>query len=375
MEAVLIKCRREVYLELSNLLPISVYLVPNMDGKYNEILEFLEFIGLKSYEGKAYLALLSLGESTAPKISSKAGIPLPRIYDVLESLTTKGLVEVKPGRPRVYKAIPPSIALNYYVRRYIENILTLNEKIIGELSRLYSSTSYERPLIWLSRSFKMSIERAKGMIRNMAMDGFTAISETHFNKLLDTLHAKLLRNQSSVFTVTLIFEPAGLRSLEKLISLNNVDVRVLPTGIIDALEVDSSNAIMFGKTYTLFTREWELILLLNETFYHGYWRIAKRIKEFNITPNVPYKLTHHWLSIALISDGMKLGFNARVKVRGRKVKLNEPFEVEGYVSKVRADEFIRNFTLETKDGEEILVGGIGASIEDVEARYIEIVFT
>jgi len=263
---------------------------------------------------------------------------------------------------------------------YIENILTLNEKIIGELSRLYSSTSYERPLIWLSRSFKMSIERAKGMIRNMAMDGFTAISETHFNKLLDTLHAKLLRNQSSVFTVTLIFEPAGLRSLEKLISLNNVDVRVLPTGIIDALEVDSSNAIMFGKTYTLFTREWELILLLNETFYHetfyhGYWRIAKRIKEFNITPNVPYKLTHHWLSIALISDGMKLGFNARVKVRGRKVKLNEPFEVEGYVSKVRADEFIRNFTLETKDGEEILVGGIGASIEDVEARYIEIVFT
>lgn len=346
-----------------------------MDDKYNKILEFMGFIGLKGYEGKAYLTLLSLGESTAPKISSKAGIPLPRIYDVLESLLTKGLVEVKPGRPRLYKAIPPNIALNYYVRKYVENILTLNEKIIEELSKLYGSTSYERPYIWLSRSSEMSIERAKDMIRNMAMDGFAAISKTPFNKLLDTLYVKLLRNQSSVFTVTLTFEPTGLRNLEKLISLNNVDIRVLPTGIIDALEVDSRNAIMFGKTYTLLTKEWELILLLNETFYHGYWRIAKRIKEFDIIPNVPYRLTHHWLSITLISDGMKLGFNAKVKVKGYKVKLNEPFEVEGYVSEVRVNEFIRNFTLKTEEGKKILVGGIGASIEDIEARYIEIVFT
>lgn len=346
-----------------------------MDRVGKEVLEFLEFIGLKGYEGKAYLALLTLGESTAPRISSKAGIPLPRIYDVLNSLISKGLIEVKTGRPRIYKAIPPRIALNYYVRKYVEDILALNKKVINELNKLYSSVKYESPLIWLSRSLEMSIERAKDMLSNMKVDGFMTISENILNKLLDTLYMKLLRDPSAIFTITLIFSPTGSKALEKLFNLNNVDVRTFPTGIINAIETDLSNVIVFGKTYTLFTREWELILLVNETFYHGYWRSAKRIKEFNVSPNIPYKTTHHWLSIVLIDDGMRLGYNAWVKVKGYKVKLNEPVEVEGYVKETKVDGFIRTFTIETKGGEEILVGGLGASMEDVEARYIEIMFS
>jgi len=340
-----------------------------------EILKFLEFIGLKGYEGKAYLALLSLGESTAPKISSKTEIPLPRIYDVLDSLVDKGLIEVKTGRPRVYRAIPPHIALNYYIRRYIDNLLTLNRRVINELNKLYSSTKLEEPLIWLSRSLRMSIERAKDMINSMSIDGFMAASETIFDKLFSTLHTKLLKNPSTLFTITLTFSPSAMESLEKLYDLGNVEVRVFPTDIINIVETDLSSALVFGKTYVLFTREWELILLVNEAFYHGYWRGAKRIKEFNVAPGTPYRTTHHWLSVTLINDGMKLGYNAWVKVKGRRVKLNEPVEIEGYVRETRMNEYIRVFTIETEDKEEILIGDLGASMEGIEARYIEVVFS
>lgn len=350
-------------------------MVMNMGSVDKEILKFLEFIGLKGYEGKAYLALLALGESTAPQISSKAGIPLPRVYDVLDSLLSKGLIEVKTGRPRVYKAIPPHIALNYYVRKHIENLLTLNRRVINELNKLYSSAKYEKPFIWLSRSLEMSIEKAKDMLNAMNVDGFMAVSEDIFNKIIDTLHIKLLQNKSIVFTVTLTFSPTTSRALEKLYSLNNVDVRIFPTGIVNTVETDLSNAIVFGKTYTLFTKEWELLLLVNETFYHGYWKDAKRIKEFNVLQNVLYKTTHHWLSMILINDGMKLGYNAWVKVKGYRVRLNEPIEVEGYVKEVKISDYIRAFTVETKEGEKVLVGGLGASIEDIEARYIEVLFS
>ncbi len=346
-----------------------------MSKLYKEILEFLEFLGIRGYEGKAYLALLSLGEATAPKIASKAGIPLPRVYDVLDSLASKGLVEVRAGRPRVYRAVPPQIALNYYVRKYIDSILDLNKKVIDELMKIYRSSGYKEPFIWLSSSTEMSIERTKDIIESTSIDGFMSVSEELLDKLWNTLYKKLSSDPSMIFTLTLTFMPSGSKTIEQLLYLDNIDIRVLPTGIINAVETDLANAVIFGSTYTLFTNEWELILLLNESYYHGYWKISKRIKEFNIRPNRVYKTTHHWLSIALINDGLKIGYNAWIKVRGYRVKDKEPIEVEGYVKSVKANDLIRNIVVETKDNEEIQVGGLGASVEDVEARYIEVVFS
>ena len=346
-----------------------------MSKKEKEILEFLEFIGLRGYEGKAYLTLLSLGEATAPKIASKARIPLTRIYDVLDSLANKGLVEVKAGRPKVYKAIPPYIALNYYVRRYIENIINLNKRVIDVLNRLYGSTKYEEPFIWLSSSHEMSIERTKEILNNMKIDGFMSVSEELLEKLSGSLYKKLLSDQSIIFTLTLTFSPLESKSLEHLLYLDNIDVRLHPTGIINAVETDLSNAVIFGRTYTLFTNEWELILLLNESYYHGYWKGAKRIKEFNVKPGKPYKTSHHWLSIALIGDGLKLNYNAWVKVKGYNVRSREPVLIEGYVKEIRANDMIRNLIVETKSGDKVVIGGLGASIEDIEARYIEVLFS
>jgi len=346
-----------------------------LDKLDKEVLEFLEFIGIKGYEGRAYIALLSLGEATAPQLSSKARIPLTRIYDVLDSLASKGLVEVKAGRPRVYKAIPPRIALNYYVRKYIDNILSLNRRVIDELNRLYGSSKSEEPFIWLSSSQEMSIERTKDLLENMKVDGFMSISEVLLEKLTNTLYKKLLSDPSVVFTITLTFSPLGSKALEQLLGLDNIDIRVHPTGIINAIEVDLSNAAIFGKTYTLFTNEWELILLLNESYYHGYWKNAKRIKEFNIKPNRRYKTSHHWLSIVLINDGLKHGYNAWVKVKGFRVRDKEPINIEGYVKEVRTDDVIRNLIVETEEGKKVVIGGLGASIEDIEAKYIEVVFS
>ncbi len=342
--------------------------------EYEDVLKFLEMIGIKGYESRAYLALLSLGEATASQVASKAKIPLTRVYEVLESLVNKGLAEVRVGRPKAYRAIHPSIALNLYLRSYIDGIVSEGRRIISKLSSLYKTSREEGLSIWISGSFSASIEKARELINKLSIDGFMAASDEILNKLVDTLYVKLISSESSLFTITLTFEPHLSKSIEKLEKIPNLDIRVLPTSVLRAIEVDFSKALIFGRSYALFTTEHELIMILNESFYHGNWRLAKRFKGFDVKKGITYKSRHHWLILELINDGLKLGLNVRAKIVGVNVRDRRNITVEGYVCNVNTEDFIRNFTIELSNGEKLVIGGINASIEDVEARYIEVVF-
>ncbi len=62
---------------------------------------------LNLYEVKIWVALLSRGISTAGELSTMAGVPRSRTYDVLESLERKGFVVMKLGKPIQYIAVSP----------------------------------------------------------------------------------------------------------------------------------------------------------------------------------------------------------------------------------------------------------------------------
>lgn len=47
---------------------------------------------LSSYESKVYLTLLKRGKQTPKQVSASAMVPMPRIYDTLETLMSKGFV-------------------------------------------------------------------------------------------------------------------------------------------------------------------------------------------------------------------------------------------------------------------------------------------
>ena len=73
--------------------------------------ELLRQLNLTQYEIKAYLALLKVEAVTAYQLGSLSSIPSGRIYDVVESLVSKGIVSILPGTPRLVKAINPKIGL------------------------------------------------------------------------------------------------------------------------------------------------------------------------------------------------------------------------------------------------------------------------
>ncbi len=339
-----------------------------------QLLKLLESIGVRGYEAKAYLALIELGEASATLIASKANIPQPRIYEVLESLLKKGLIEVKIGRPRTYHALPPKIALNYYTRKYIDEIYSRTSRLIEELSKLYSSNVRERePLIWINYSLDSGIEKAKKLISNMKYDGFLSTDNYVLNRLHQSIVKRLQNNNNSILAITVISEVDERKLLEKLGYIDRIELRVLPTGIVKMLEIDLTDAMIFGESYIMHSREWELILITYEIYYFGYWRVAKVIKPLTINKGMKYTTTHHWLAIDLISRALDEGYNVKSRVKGYRVRARESVNIEGYVKQIEktADDVIRTILLETSEGV-IRIGGLGASVEDIEARLIEL---
>ena len=79
-------------------------------------------VGLTQNEAKAYLALLRLGKSTSGKIIEEAGIASGKIYETLQKLIEKGLIEavVENGVKQFHAGNPKSLLL--YMKEREEQI-------------------------------------------------------------------------------------------------------------------------------------------------------------------------------------------------------------------------------------------------------------
>ena len=73
----------------------------------------LRDLGLSEYEARAYRSLLDAGPTTAKELSRASDVPMGRIYDVLASIESHGLVRAQTAsRPKKYVAVEPETALN-----------------------------------------------------------------------------------------------------------------------------------------------------------------------------------------------------------------------------------------------------------------------
>ena len=69
-------------------------------------------LGLSSYEEKVYRTLLSLGSATAQEASDASGVPMGRIYDVLNGLDARDVVRSQSTEPTRYVAVDPESAVD-----------------------------------------------------------------------------------------------------------------------------------------------------------------------------------------------------------------------------------------------------------------------
>lgn len=78
-----------------------------MESQINQVKMQLTNMGLNEYQASALAHLIFLGETKATIISKASGVPNARIYGILDELSQKGLIIVRPGRPALYAPLTP----------------------------------------------------------------------------------------------------------------------------------------------------------------------------------------------------------------------------------------------------------------------------
>jgi len=110
----------------------------------------LEKFGLNNYENKVYLSLMTEASSDARTISQSSDVPYGRIYDVLDSLNSKGLVNEIAGRPKKYTAVEPDAAISSLIEQRKKEVEELEKQAAitkQELNKLYTKKPRDE-LVW-----------------------------------------------------------------------------------------------------------------------------------------------------------------------------------------------------------------------------------
>ncbi len=118
-----------------------------MKNEFIELQIKLIEAGLSEKEASVYLSLLELGSGTVSKISRRAGINRTTGYDVLDSLSVKGLVSISGKEPKQeYSAESPEHLMKFVSEEIKKKneLLKQTEKLIPELKSIHNVSDRPR---------------------------------------------------------------------------------------------------------------------------------------------------------------------------------------------------------------------------------------
>jgi len=102
----------------------------------------LETLGLTGKEARAYVGLVNNGVSTAQQVSQLLDVQYPAVYRLLQSLQTKGWIEISQERPNRYRARAPRIVAEE-ARQARGDDLGAAADIVGGLKEMPQSKGHE----------------------------------------------------------------------------------------------------------------------------------------------------------------------------------------------------------------------------------------
>lgn len=106
--------------------------------------EALVQLGLTEYEAKCFVALVRVEQGTAKEVSQLSDVPRSRVYDTVERLHRRGLVDVQQSEPRQYRAVSKKEALKRLREDYDDSL----EAAGTALETVESAESQEDKGMW-----------------------------------------------------------------------------------------------------------------------------------------------------------------------------------------------------------------------------------
>ncbi len=178
-------------------------------------------MGLNEYQASALAHLMYLGETKATILSKASGVPNARIYGVLDELSQKGLIVVRPGRPALYASLAPSEIADALVavsREQLKKELNIIESYRGDFESisnkvfLKAGTSEQRTsLIRIVSVGDVSLEETKKLYRQAEK---TLLISTRAMEYFDQVKEELLEAVAKGVDVKILMRRPGSLSPE-----------------------------------------------------------------------------------------------------------------------------------------------------------------
>ncbi|MGC8812392.1 MAG: TrmB family transcriptional regulator [Candidatus Aenigmatarchaeota archaeon] len=132
-----------------------------------KLVQELSDLGLSNYEAKVFLILVSKGPLTAFEISEASKIPYSKVYETINKLRFKNMVEVSfDAKRKKFNAVSPANAIQGLIRKKEEEIAELKNKA-REVSDLIEKQRFPGNLegrVWISQGNREFLERVSLMI-------------------------------------------------------------------------------------------------------------------------------------------------------------------------------------------------------------------
>lgn len=337
--------------------------------------ENLVKFGLSKYETLVYTTLLIRGSSTASEIVEASGVPQPRLYDVVSSLERKGLVESQSGRPKRSWPVDPKVALPRFFGKFedsYETVLDISKKMYQKISAFQ-----EKPSVWIVKGRGNVLSKMADVIKNSKVEILAAIPDL----LAERWGKMFLDRSSNGVSVSLVIHPfekriENFKEMSERISLRAREIAGMSMMAADNQKclICSSKMLAPGypseMIYGIFMEEnSELMQVINDFFFFTLWQPSELVNK------VPVRKVASFVNVCTAVEYVKalqdLGKKAKVSVRGKLLKTGEIVNIKGHAETTLLERGgFRTMRVKTSDGKLTSIGGLGATLEDVEAEKI-----
>ena len=189
------------------------------------LVNVLKRFGYTESETKAYATLVKHGPQSGYEVSKLSGVPRSKIYNILESLISKGVVATTENGERnlLYKAEP--------MERIIGLIQTSVSEDIEELRR--ESDRFAEPIdnerIWKLVGYQSMIQKCSEVISQAKNELLVQIWMPELNDQIESL---LLSKEDSLDFLAIVYDASGKYDvkLKKYYEHGFLDVKLRETG-------------------------------------------------------------------------------------------------------------------------------------------------
>jgi len=244
-------------------------------------------MGLTLLQARAYLALLRLGTTRAPRLAAAIDVVRPEVYRILRELSAKGLAQRSLASPATYTAASPQVVLSLLaqpIRERLDNIERKSDTLMKSLSSItleHSDASDHR--ITLLDAFEEANQAFRQMMTDVkeeyvAISGKDALTQLSNDDLVRPIISAAKR-KIRVRIITEV-DSSNAKTAQRL--ARYIDLRI-SENILFYVDIIDKRQMLFGPAYVhsdkaIKRRELDL-LTSNPRFVAGMYAMFERLWE------------------------------------------------------------------------------------------------